>query len=383
MRVLHINSGNLYGGIETLLTTLARLRALCPDMEPEFALCFDGRSSEELRRTSVPVHQLGPVRVSRPWTIWRGRRALGRLLTERPPDIVVCHGSWNHALFGLVVRRHRVPLVFWAHGSAAKDHWLDIWASRTQPDFVLADSCWTRENFHLFPGLPTEIVYYPFAESAVADRGVVRREIRAEAGVPDETVVIVQASRMEAWKGHELLLEALARLHDVAGWECWIVGGAQRPEEERYLSSLRTKAAARGIAGRVRFLGQRRDVPRLLAAADVHCQPNRDPEPFGIAFVEALYAGLPVVTTAQGGPLEIVNESCAILAPVGDEIALARTLKNLILQPDLRNCLGNAGPSRARDLCDPKRALSRLAQHLSERIPTPSAKPRTAMEVSC
>jgi glycosyltransferase involved in cell wall biosynthesis len=47
------------------------------------------------------------------------------------------------------------------------------------------------------------------------------------------------------------------------------------------------------IADRVRFAGQRDDVPRLLAAADLHCQPNSSPEPFGVAFVEALAAGLP------------------------------------------------------------------------------------------
>ena len=49
-------------------------------------------------------------------------------------------------------------------------------------------------------------------------------------------------------------------------------------------------------------------VPRLMAAADIYCQPNTTPEPFGIAFVEALAAGVPVVTTAMGGPLEIVDD---------------------------------------------------------------------------
>ena len=49
---------------------------------------------------------------------------------------------------------------------------------------------------------------------------------------------------------------------------------------------------------------------RLLAAADVFCQPNSGPEPFGIVFVEALYAGLPVIATAIGGAQEIVDAAC-------------------------------------------------------------------------
>ena len=67
---------------------------------------------------------------------------------------------------------------------------------------------------------------------------------------------------------------------------------------------------------------QRDDVPRLLAAADIFCQPNLGPEPFGIGFVEALSAGLPVITTATGGALEIVDGDCGIRsglasAPIG------------------------------------------------------------------
>ena len=63
MKVLHLTSGNLYGGIETYLLTLARFRHLCPTMEPHFGLCFPGRIRDELTATGVGVHDLGPVRV--------------------------------------------------------------------------------------------------------------------------------------------------------------------------------------------------------------------------------------------------------------------------------------------------------------------------------
>src|SRR5690242_21806476 len=81
LRVLHVNSGNLYGGVETLLVTLAQLRHLCEDMEPHFALCHEGRLSQELIATGVSVHQLGRVRISRPWTVWSARRRLRELLS--------------------------------------------------------------------------------------------------------------------------------------------------------------------------------------------------------------------------------------------------------------------------------------------------------------
>ena len=65
VKVLHIYAGNLFGGVETLLITLARQRELCPQMQPHFALCFEGKLATELDATGVPVHWLGNVRVSR------------------------------------------------------------------------------------------------------------------------------------------------------------------------------------------------------------------------------------------------------------------------------------------------------------------------------
>ena len=64
----------------------------------------------------------------------------------------------------------------------------------------------------------------------------------------------------------------------------------------------------------------------VLGAADIFCQLNASPEPFGIVLVEALAAGLPVVTAASGGACEVVDESCGELVAPGDSRALARVL---------------------------------------------------------
>ena len=85
-----------------------------------------------------------------------------------------------------------------------------------------------------------------------------------------------------------------------------------------YVDALVAAARRLGIDDRVRWLGERQDVRRLLGAADVHCQANVAPEPFGIAYVEALAAGLPVVASRAGGAMEIVDESCGVLVPAGD-----------------------------------------------------------------
>ena len=105
-----------------------------------------------------------------------------------------------------------------------------------------------------------------------------------------------------------------------------------------------------------------------MRAADVHCQPNSVAEPFGLTYVEALYSGLPVVTTANGGALEIVTEKCGILVPPGNPDALRGALASVIQHPELRMRLGAAGPSRAAQICDPARQLATLAEVLSRAI---------------
>jgi glycosyltransferase involved in cell wall biosynthesis len=361
VRVLHLNAGNMYGGVETFLTTLGSQRHLCPGMEPHFATCYAGRSSRELTEAGVPVYTLGPVRISRPWTIWRARRRLRELLARERFDLVICHMSWTMAIFGKVARRSGHRVAMWAHGFQSVENWLDRIARRTEPDFVIANSrftaAWVRNQF---PNTPVHVVYCPVApvESPDADRS--RAALRQEQEVDEDTVVILQVGRLETWKGHLVHLRALALLDPAKKWVCWIAGGPQTSEQQEYLRQLQLTASQLGISGRVKFLGQRTDVPKLLGAADIFCQPNEGPEPFGLVFIEALWAGRPVITSSLGGALEIVDETCGLLVKPGEAEGLAESLQRLIAAPALRLQLGRAGPARARRLCDPASQMDQL-----------------------
>jgi glycosyltransferase involved in cell wall biosynthesis len=361
MRVLHVYSGNLYGGIETMLVTLARHRRLCPEMESHFALCFEGRLSKELIEESVAVHNLGTVRVSRPSSVRRARRALNELLENKTFDVVICHAPWSQAIFGRCAKTARIPQVFWMHDAADGRHWIERWASRTPPDLAICNSRYTASSLkNVFPNARAEVLYCPVASTSLETSKAGRRATRREFDTSDDATVIVQVSRMENWKGQSLHLEALGELCEVQGWVSWMVGGAQRPHEIAYLNELKAMATRLGIEDRVRFVGERADVPSLLAAADIFCQPNLTPEPFGIAFIEALYSGLPVITTALGGAAEIVNASCGVLVEPRDKFGLSAALHELIGDAARRHTLGSQGPPRALELCDPSVQLPSL-----------------------
>jgi glycosyltransferase involved in cell wall biosynthesis len=369
LRVLHCVAGNLHGGVETFLKNLADCRDVCPGLAQEFAVCFEGRLADELKASGAAVHRIGAVRFSRPWTVWRARRRLAGLLERQHIDLVLTHGCWPHLLCGPVAQSAGRPVAFWAHDPIAEPSswiWIERGASRCVPALVLAHNRVTAATVpRLHPGVPIGIVR-PVVRPVAVDRAEARAGVRSGTQTPEEDAVIVMAARLEIWKGHRLLLDALTRLRGKAGWTAWIAGGVQRPGERPYWDDLQQHARAGGIADRVRWLGQRGDVPRLLAAADVHCQPNVAPEPFGIAFIEALHAALPVVTTRIGGAVEIVDETCGRLTPPDDPAALAATLATLIDDPDLRARLGSAGPARAASLCAPGSVLPILERLLIE-----------------
>ncbi|HKN01869.1 MAG TPA: glycosyltransferase [Candidatus Binataceae bacterium] len=362
MRVLHIDPAKLYGGVETFLVTLARYRLLCPEMEPEFAVCFEGRLAAELATSGVWIHRLSDVRVRNPLSILRARQRLARLAVAHHVEVFVCHMPWSQALFGPVARKLRLPLVFWQHSATLGRHWLERWANLTPPDRAVAPSRFVAATVpNIFPRLHAEAIYYPVpAPPAYTDEQ--RLAVRRELNVAPESVVIVQAGRLSSVKGYKDHILALGRLHAVPSWTCWIIGGVQQPGERAYLKELKETALRLGIGERVRFLGQRSDVSRLLAAADIYCQPNTGTEGLPVVFGEAMHARLPIVSTRIGGFDELVDDSCGALATPGDYDAIARYLGELIADPDLRARQGASGQHKVERVGDPATQLNRIYQ---------------------
>jgi glycosyltransferase involved in cell wall biosynthesis len=338
-------------------------------MESVFALSFKGKVFSELQDTGADVHWLGEVRISRPWSIGKARRRLLDLLQREHFDAVICHMPWAQFVFAPVVKKFRIPQVFWCHDIPQGTHWLERIAKFVRPDLAIANSFYTLERLpKLYRGVKSRVLYYPVSFPKNFDRSAVRKRIRLSLGLPNAAVVIVQASRMESWKGTHVLLSALGELHNVPSWTAVIAGGAQRPSEEKYLSQLKAQAESLGILDRIKFLGHYSDVDELFFAADIYCQANAAPEPFGIVFVEALYAGLPVVTISTGGAAEVVNDSCGWKAPLGDIKALSSSLKTLVEDSDLREKLASSGPERAKMLCEPKKQITELYRILLELV---------------
>lgn len=147
---------------------------------------------------------------------------------------------------------------------------------------------------------------------------------------------LISVARFDEQKDHETLLYALADIRDL-NWHLRLVGGGPlRSEIEKLVTRL-------NLNNRVTFLGQRFDVPALLAESDIFLLISNW-EGFPRSILEAMRAGLPVIASNVGGVSEAVKESdTGYLVERGDAVALRDHLHQLIMFPDFRSELGTRG----------------------------------------
>lgn len=142
--------------------------------------------------------------------------------------------------------------------------------------------------------------------------------------LPDDAKVVLMPARLTRWKGHEVLLDALARLgrRDI---RCLLVGGDQG--RAAYRRSLEAKVRTLGLDGVVHIADQCDDMPAAYKLSDVVVHASVEPEGFGRTIVEALAMGRPVVASDLGAPPELIHaEAGGWLTRPGDPDSLAAAL---------------------------------------------------------
>jgi glycosyltransferase involved in cell wall biosynthesis len=172
----------------------------------------------------------------------------------------------------------------------------------------------------------------------VDDRTPVRREL----GLPEAAPMVVNVSRLFREKGTAELLRAIALVRkDVPDVKLVVVG--RDVSGGSFGHELRAIVEEEDLHDTALFVGQRSDVVRFMAAADLFAMPSFE-EPFGIVFAEAMAMELPVVALKSGGTPEVVEHGRAgLLSAPGDIVTLAENLVMLLRDPALRVRMGAYG----------------------------------------
>jgi glycosyltransferase involved in cell wall biosynthesis len=246
-----------------------------------------------LRHLTVPIHPISDL---------RALREIRAALSEARPELIAVHSSKAGILGRLAGRSLGIPVVLTAHGwnftpgiaalPAAAYRQIERSAG------PLASKIITVSEFDRQLALDARITTADRIVTVYNGMPDVPAELRADPGGTPARLVMV--ARFGPQKDHGTLLRALAGLRDHS-WELDLIGDGP------LMGRMQSLAASLGIGGRVRFLGQRMDVERLLASAQVSLLVTNW-EGFPLSILEAMRAGLPVVATSVAGIGESVRD---------------------------------------------------------------------------
>lgn len=311
------------------------------------ALKGEGVIAAELRNRGVRVVTLG----GRGKLDARVLLRLWRLVRRERPDIIHAFLFWANLAGRVVGRLLQVPVRLSSyHDVEVRRIWHraipdSLTLSWTHSLICCSDAVRRSVRSHL-GGEAQKYLAIPFG----IDIGLYERAAsvkRRELGLREDLAVLGTVCRLiEPKKGLAVLLQAVAQLKEQAGtpgFQLLIVG------EGPAYGGLRALSERLGIAPWVVFAGLRRDIPGLLPLMDLFVLPSLY-EGFGIAILEAMAAGRPVVATAVGGiPEVVVHGETGLLVPPGDPVSLADALRELLAHPERARVLGARGRERARE----------------------------------
>ncbi|HET6423515.1 MAG TPA: glycosyltransferase [Planctomycetaceae bacterium] len=346
LKVCHVSLTLKTGGLERILADLARHHS--PERcEPTFlALREIGRFGEEIRAAGRTVAVL--QNQSR----FGGVREMARFFRDHQFDVVHTHNTYPHIYGTLAARWAGVPVVVQTrHGQRAGHGWKSSlqyrWAAKwTDRIITVSDDA---------AGLCVTTDRIPAAKVTRIWNGIDLSEFRF-AG-PSRDLVAIAVARLSAEKDFPTLLRAmaLAVLH-LPALRLKIVGdGPERAKLESLTDELQ-------LRDNVEFLGERRDVPKLLTQAGFFVTSSLT-EGISLTLLEAMAVGLPVVATSVGGNPEIVVDGkTGRLAPAADPAALAGAIIALCDAKAEWAAMGRAGCERAAEHFD----IHRMARDYEE-----------------
>lgn len=282
-------------------------------------------------------------------------RSIGRLRTfaltlsqevkRRRPHLL--HANGTPAMLGAMrsARKLRVPLIWHVRDvtlprlmgrMAARRADATIAISRTVRDAIVPLCPDSRPPVTIYNGIdPDELA--PSAD---------RERTRCTLGIEDDRPVVLFAAQLVAWKRPDLALEVFAKVRARRGDAQLWIAGSPPPGDETAADKLKTQATVLGIADAIRLLGHRPDMPDLFRAADVLLATART-EPLGRSVMEAMALGRPVVATAGGGHLELIEDgNSGILFDADAPQSAADRLLELLDDTEKARRLGEAARHR-------------------------------------
>ena len=366
MRILHTESSLGWGGQEIRVLTEARGvarrgHAVAIAAPPE------ARIFAEAPAYGVEIIALPIARKS-----LAGAGAVKRLLAERAFDVVNTHSStdsWLVTLAG-VLAGHMPAIVRTRHiSSPVPRNFASRWLYARADRIVTTGERLRLQVIEETGADPARTISIPTGIDLGRFRPGDRAAARVELGLPADAPIVGIVATLRSWKGHLHLLEAIASL---ARPEVRLVVVGDGPMRE----ALVARTAELGIAERVTFAGNQREVTPWMQSFDLFCLPSYANEGVPQALAQAMACGLPVITTPVGSIAELVdNGRTGMIVPPAEPAVLAQAIAVLLDNPARRRSLGEAALAEARKRLGEDAMVDAMIRVFSEALGKASSSP--------
>lgn len=344
MKIFFLDQTGKLAGAERVLLDLVK-----PHKQKCLVGLFeDGLFQELLTQQNTPVTVLArqPIEVKRESNLFQGISSLGQFVPlllktvklSRNYDLIYANTPKAMVIGALASALSNRPFVYHLHDILTLEHFsatnrrLLVTLANRFAHKVIAVSQAAGNAFINAGGNAdlVKVIYNGFEASKFQGYESQRDKVRQELDFADKFIV-GHFCRLSPWKGQDILLKALT--HCEGNIVAVFVGDALFGEKE-YAAKLQQQVIDLDLTSRVKFLGFRRDVPRLMTGCDLVAHTSTAPEPASRVLVETMLSGKPLVASKNGGTMELVQEDkMGWLFPAGDSLALAQTIEERYQQP--------------------------------------------------
>ncbi len=328
-------------------------------IDVEVVTYFEGEFVQKARAAGIAV------KVFTSDGLFGDRQRLMMYLQGKPADLLHTHGVRASVIGRLVGKRLKIPVVTTIHSDLFYDY-----ASPLRRFLFMQMERRTRHLSARVIAVSSALARilvsrgYDEGRLVVINNGMDTKradtelalakatpiDLRRSLGIAKDVWLVFCAARLHPVKHHDALISAIGQVQDIQGRSVHLVLAGDGSERAR-LEAL----AAQVAPSRVHFLGARSDIFALLAQADLFALVSQM-EGLPIALLEAMYAGVPVVTTKVGGMIEAVDGSsesdaqlAGLMVPPGDDKALAQAIAKILADHDQWRKMSEVGHNRVRD----------------------------------
>jgi glycosyltransferase involved in cell wall biosynthesis len=348
LRILHLSSARSLGGGERHLADLA---CALQRRGHEVYVALPPRSPLRRELDALPAQNIFTLHLRNALDL-SSAMELARHVREHKIEIVHAHVArdyplaalavWRNRRAKLVITRHVLFQLSRLHAITFRQARRVIAVSHAVERALLAQKIFPARKITV---IPNGIDFHRFDATL---QGFDREDFRRRMNIPQGSLLIGTVGELKRQKGHEEYLRAAAIIARDEGRAHFIIAGADNTVTGEHRTVLERLIKELNLTARVHFTGWLDEVAPLMAALDLYVSASHT-ESFGLAIVEAMASGLPVVATATEGAREIIEtEETGVIVPVGDAEALAASVLHLLKEKNARTRLATLARTQAR-----------------------------------